>query len=78
MALARLSPCAVCSTNRQHGGRAAAVALFFFLVHANAALLRHGRRVDAVHILRALQQSGNRRVAHQLGLGLGQRAAVDE
>ena len=36
------------------------------------------RGVDAVHILRALQQAGDGGVAHQLGFGLGQRAAVDQ
>jgi hypothetical protein len=54
------------------------MALLLLLVHADAALLGHRRRVDAVHILRALQQPGDGRVAHQFGLGLGQRAAVDQ
>ena len=48
------------------------------LVDANAALLRDGGGVDAVHILRALQQAGDGGVAHQIGFGFGERAAVDE
>jgi len=35
-------------------------------------------RVDAVHILRAGQQSGDGRVAHQIDLDLGQNPAIDE
>ena len=37
-----------------------------------------GGGVDAVHILRTLQQAGDGRVADQFGFGVGERAAVDE
>ncbi len=62
----------------EHGGCAAAMALLLFFVDADAALLRDGGGVDAVHIFRALQQTFNRGVADQVGFGLGERAAVGE
>ena len=52
--------------------------LLLFFVDADAALLRDGGGVDAVHIFRALQQTCNRGVAHQVDFGLGQRAAIGE
>src|ERR1035438_10520932 len=60
----------------QHTGRPAAVTLRLLLVYANAALLGHCRRIDAVHILRSLQKSFDGRVAHQFSFGIGQSAAV--
>ena len=54
------------------------MALALVFVDADAALLRNGRSVDAVHIFRALQQSFDGRVANEVGLGVDERAAIDE
>src|ERR1700722_4673721 len=63
---------------RKNRCRAAAMALFLLLMHANAALSGNRRRVNAVHILRSLQQPGDGRITHQFGLGLSERAAVND
>ncbi len=76
--MAWLRPAAVCRSDGEQRGRAAAMAFFFFFVDANAALLRDGGGVDAVHIFRALQQAFNGGVADEVGFGVGERAAVGE
>ena len=78
MAVAWLVPAAVCSSTVEHVAAPPRWLSLLLLVDADAALLRDGGGVDAVHILRALQQAGDGGVADQVGFGLGERAAVDE
>ena len=78
MAVAWLSPGGRVQLDGEHGGRAAAMALLLFFVDADAALLRDGGGVDAVHIFRALQQAFDGGVADEIGFGVGECAAVGE
>src|SRR5882672_3448621 len=61
-----------------HGGCSAALSVLLLFMHANAAFFRNGGGVDAIHILKALQHAGDGGVADEVGLGLGEHAAVED